>query len=53
MGVNLIAKSPSILTLKCIKLVYDASDDDGDFKHAQLSLEFEHKRRNVQSEDDV
>ena len=31
----------------------DASDDDGDFKHAQLSLEFEHKRRNVQSEDDV
>ena len=31
----------------------DASDDDGDFKHAQVSLEFELKRRKVQSEDDV
>ena len=31
----------------------DASDDDGFFKHAQVSLEFELKRRKVQSEDDV
>ena len=31
----------------------DASDDDGVFKHAQVSLEFELKRRKVQSEDDV
>ena len=31
----------------------DASDDDGVFKHAQVSLEFELKRRKVQSEGDV
>jgi len=31
----------------------DASDDDGVFKHAQVSLELELKRRNVRSEDDV
>ena len=30
----------------------DASDDDGIFKHAQISLEVELKRRKVQSEDD-
>ena len=31
----------------------DASDYDGFFKHAQVSLEFELKRKKVQSEDDV
>ena len=31
----------------------DASDNDGIFKHAQVSLEVELKRRKVQSEDDI
>jgi hypothetical protein len=31
----------------------DASDDDDNFRHAQVSLEFKLKRRNIQSEDDV